>query len=379
VAQMMKYKKVNWVNGMKITKSHFLQQDNSNVESNNALAASNLNEFNYGLIRSDLQKSDSLSVVFIIDNQQFLRISVFDCQALTPSGARIDISNTKEPMVFEIDLIERIDEASKEDGLKEYYIALSIDPFESVPIGPVVDHEDPPRFSFAIPTYKTHIFSKDELARTDNIAFSLFIGKLSLGKNHIEVIEGYIPASISMKSHPDLTEFHAEVERFFGQLELHLINIIKKVREKKQETRLALSVVNLAMKLLDHISIFTMSLKWDLCNRPPIQVFCGIASFARIMKNIIDTNSAAAREEMINYFTNWSELKQGDFEKLLTYCVNFTYDHFEIELAKEQFQEFITIIESLFKKMASLAYIGKKKDTNIFVKEHKTKRSFLAD
>jgi hypothetical protein len=45
----------------------------------------------------------------------------------------------------------------------------------------------------------------------------------------------------------------------------------------------------------------------------------------------------------------------------------------------EQFSEFMQIIALLFDKLESLAYIGKKKETNIFVKEQTSKRSFLAD
>ena len=93
----------------------------------------------------------------------------------------------------------------------------------------------------------------------------------------------------------------------------------------------------------------------------------------------IDSNASVSKEELLNYFTNWSELKQGDFEKLLVYCVNFEYNHFEILNSVEQFKEFIQIMTALFTKLESLAYIGKKKDTGIFVKEDKAKRSFLAD
>ena len=89
---------------------------------------------------------------------------------------------------------------------------------------------------------------------------------------------------------------------------------------------------------------------------------------ARVIRNTIDSNSSANKEELLNYFTNWSELKQGDFEILLVYCINFEFRHFDILISMEQFSEFIQIIALLFDKLESLAYIGKKKETNIFVK-----------
>ena len=53
--------------------------------------------------------------------------------------------------------------------------------------------------------------------------------------------------------------------------------------------------------------------------------------------------------------------------------------HYEILNNVEQFSEFVQIMTALFAKLESLAYIGKKKETSIFVKEDKPKRSFLAD
>jgi hypothetical protein len=110
-----------------------------------------------------------------------------------------------------------------------------------------------------------------------------------------------------------------------------------------------------------------------------LQLFENIASFARIIRNTIDTNTETKKEELLNYFTNWSELKQGDFEKLLVYCINFEYNHNDISNNLYQFSEFVKILATLFSKLESLAYIGKKKETNIFVKEETGKKSFLAE
>ena len=125
--------------------------------------------------------------------------------------------------------------------------------------------------------------------------------------------------------------------------------------------------------------MLNVRMKWELQDQPPVEILGSIAVFARIIRNTIDSNSSAGKEELLNYFTNWSDLKQGDFEKLLVYCINFDYSHVEIQTSLEQFGEFVQIMNSLFTKLESLAYIGKKKETSIFVKEDKPKRSFLAD
>jgi len=135
----------------------------------------------------------------------------------------------------------------------------------------------------------------------------------------------------------------------------------------------------MSLKLINYISTNNLKIKWQLIDEPPLYLFENIACFARLIRNTIDCNTAAHKEELLNYFTTWSELKPGDFEKLLVYCTNFEYNHREISVSIYQFSEFVQIMNSLFTKLESLAYIGKKKETHIFVKEQTSKRSFLAD
>jgi hypothetical protein len=104
-----------------------------------------------------------------------------------------------------------------------------------------------------------------------------------------------------------------------------------------------------------------------------------IARLARLIKNTIDSNSGEAKEELLNYFTDWCNLKQGEFEKTLISTVNFEYDHSNSYHTLLLMMKFTEVIATLFNKLSVLEYIGKKKDTNIFVKEQTGKKSFLAD
>lgn len=184
---------------------------------------------------------------------------------------------------------------------------------------------------------------------------------------------------MTINSHLSLISFLAEQRKIYNQIELYLVSIIQKIKEKNQNTSLAQSVLSLSKELLSFITLNQSRLQWEIPDLPPICLFNYIATSARVIKNTIEANTSEDREEMLNYFTNWSELKQGDFEKLLNNCMNFDYEHYNIMHSVEQFDEFGQVIFSLFEKLESLTYIGKKKDTGIFVKEEKKKRSFLAD
>jgi hypothetical protein len=374
----LKYSNVNWINGMKIRKDHFIQQENAFEDRIKDAAACFLNGFNYGLLPTWGSKDVSSKMVLKISNQKFLNISISQFRALTQGGARIEILEGSNPVEFSVDLTGEIAASKKEDS-RIFFIMLTVDQFSKEPFGELEADEDPPRYPFTKPGLKVNLIPEKQVSREGIIPYSLFIGKVLIGPDRVELFDEYLPACMTLKSHIRLISFHSTVEKFYNQMELNLLSIIGKIKEKGQDSTLAQSVLTLAQNLLIFVSNNNLKLRWQLIDQPPLYLFENIASFARIVRNTIDCNTAAHKEELMNYFTNWSELKQGDFEKLLVYCINFEYNHNEISINIDQFSEFVQIMTSLFAKLESLAYIGKKKETNIFVKEQTAKRSFLAD
>lgn len=374
----LKYPCVNWVNGMKIKRDHFIQQENAFEDRIRDTAGCFLSSFSYGLLPIWTSDDISFRIVTQISNHKFLNLTVFQIRALTQGGARIEFPGVANPVEFPVDLSDEIEAAKKENG-SEYFIMLSINPFMKEPFGDFNADEDPPRHPDARPSLKINLITKKQLSREGVLPFSLLIGKIYLLADRIELAENYIPACMTVRSHIRLMSFHSSLEKFYGQLEINLLSIVRKIREKSQDSNLAGSVLNLSLSLIEFISMNILSLRWQMADQPPLLLFENIASLARIIRNTIDCNTSVNKEELLNYFSSWSELKQNDFEKLLVRCINFEYDHNEIADHIEQFSEFVSIISSLFTKLESLAYIGKKKETNIFVKEQTGKRSFLVD
>jgi hypothetical protein len=374
----LKYLNVNWENGMNIGKEHFIQQENAFSEQLNSNAAVFLNRNNYGLIPTQAGADSSIKTVVKVDNQQFLKVKIFTCRAITQGGARIEILEEHQVPELDTAITQQLGQETEGEGT-EYFILLSVDPFNRQVFGELNADEEPPRYPYSIPGYKINLISEKIIAKEGVHPYSFFIGKMKIAQGTPEIHDDYLPPCMTIKSHIQLIDFAESVEKFFSQLELNLLSIVRKIREKNQDSGLAKSVLALSENLLHFVSENHLRLRWEIPEKPPIALFMFIASAARVIRNTIDSNAASAKEELLNYFTNWSELKQGDFEKLLVYCINFNYKHYDILFSIEQFSEFIQIIALLFDKLESLAYIGKKKETNIFVKEQKSKRSFLAD
>lgn len=373
----IKYFHVNWQNGMNISKEHFIQMENAFTAEIADARGVLLNNINYGLFPVGIGSQGSVKTVIKIDNQKFLRVRIFSCQAVTRSGARIDILEEHQLPELESDISMLLNQAGSEG--EYFYILLSVNAFNRQPFGELNTFEEPPRHPYTIPGYGISLVSEKDLLAQSVQPDSLIIGKLKIEQGVPEIAGNYLPSCMTVKSHMQLMEFCELTEKIFSQLELNLLSIIRKINEKNQDTSLAKSVGTLSENLLNYISENHLRLRFEIPNQPPVFLFMYIANAARVIRNTIDSDASANKEELLNYFTNWSELKQGDFEKLLVYCINFEYRHFDTLLSVEQFGEFLQIIARLFEKLEALTYIGKKKETSIFVKEQKTGRSFLAD
>ncbi len=375
----LKYNHVNWVDGMKINKNHFIGLENATRDQVKDALGCGLNDKNYGLLPSAGEPDGSLQIVMTLDNQKTLRVKIFKCNAITPGGARIEISEGGEQPGFAVPFPEATFGFSEQGGEATVYVALSVDPFARVPLGNADPAEEPPRYPFVNQSYKVHIIPEEQLSAKEIGPCFLLIGKIRISDNKPELVREYIPPCTTLRGAQVLVRIHADTDRFFGQLELDLLKILNKISEKEQTNVLARVVAHLSENMLYFLSTGILEFRWKIIDQPPLCMFEFIARLARVIKNTIDSNSGESKEELLNYFTDWCNLRQGDFEKTLLNAINFSYDHSNSYNTVVVMMKFTDVIATLFNKLSILEYIGKKKDTNIFVKEQTGKKSFLAD
>ena len=376
----LKYNHVNWVDGMKINKNHFIGLENAIRDQIKDTHGCWLNDKNYGLLPSSNDPDDSLKIVMTIDNQKTLRVRIFKCRALTPGGARIEIvEGGPDLQGFSVPFPENTFALSANGNETIVYVALSVDPFARIPLGNANPAEEPPRYPFVTAGYQVHIIPEEQLIKKEIGPCFLLIGMIRIADQKPELIREYIPPCTTVQSAAILIRIHAETDKFFGQLELDLLKILNKISEKEQTNVLARVVAHLSENMLYFLSTGILEFRWKIIDQPPLFMFEFIARLARVIKNTIDSNSGEAKEELLNYFTDWCNLKQGDFEKTLLNAINFQYDHSNSYSTVLVMMKFTDVIATLFNKLSILEYIGKKKDTNIFVKEQTGKKSFLAD
>ena len=376
----LKYNHVNWIDGMKINKSHFIALEDASKDQIRDAIACSLNVNNYGMLPSISDTSNPLKILVSLDNQKTIRVKVFECRAITPGGGRIEIfENGDDYRGFAVPIPENTYELAGNEQDNIYFLSLSVNPFTRIPVGHADPAEDPPRYPSVMPSYKIQITPADQMTKNNLGPYFVQIGKVRIVDQKPELIKEYIPPCTTVRSFETLVRIHAEFDKFFGQLEIDLLKILKKINEKDQSNILARVVAHISENILYFLSTSILDFRWRIIDMPPLAMFEYLARLARLIRNTIELNSGEAKEELLNYFTDWCNLKQGEFEKMLINTINFRYEHtnsYETALQMIQFSE---VIATLFSKLSILEYIGKKKDTNIFVKEQTGKKSFLAD
>jgi predicted component of type VI protein secretion system len=366
--EKLNYFPVNWVDGMKINKSHFIAMQDNFIDTVRDAIGSHVTPISYGLLPvQSSMKSVRLSLV--IDNHKRLRVKIEECHAVTPNGTRIEIS----PMNNSIDMQAPYPEAvhDLEDGKEVVLLANIIaNPFKKVPFGELDSEENPPRYPYLTPTYRLHLVPEDkESSQSSYIGYQLTVGKIIISKEKTDLQPGYIPPCTTTNSHESLIDMHTRIDKFMGQLEVYAVQIAQKINRKQQTNDLAVMVLKLSELIITYLGNEINSLRWFGLYTSPAYMFDKIVRLARITKNFVDAKSGAGKEELLNYLAEWCGLSQGDFEVLFTNLVNVEYNHSQIDKTLKQVNAFMLTIDQLFSSLNKLDYIGRRNDTGIFVKE----------
>ena len=158
----MKYAPINWQDGMKIHKDHFVGMENAFLEQLQLQEKIDLNDTNFGLISIGNNKS-SLEITHKIDDHA-LSISLASCKAITPGGALIWIEDPNQVEAFLMERARLNEELSKSKSL---FVILICNPFDRIPSGNPDPEEVPLRRPFSRPSYRVEISHTGQESQTD--------------------------------------------------------------------------------------------------------------------------------------------------------------------------------------------------------------------
>lgn len=368
---------VNWVDGMKTGKEHLQQMEDYFIDSIRDTANVQLTNYNFGMLPPVYGEKTSSDFEILERITNHVEIELRQCNAITAGGCRININPFNHGEYLRLDYPFEIDDSEKKEQNKErenlyWDVILAIRPFDRVPAGIPDPEETPLRHPDTNMKYDLIIKPIGQI-NSEQLGMShLIIGRITRIGDRYEVDKSYIPPCTSMSSHPDLVSYYEQFGKYLNDIETSSHKMLQKINERENNSSIALNIKSVCEDLLRYISTIFFEYRNKGRFYAPIDAIAIFSSLAHTCFVSIDFIPKKKREEMLQYFYEWSDITPGNFIDLLSVVLEMTYNHHNIRGMMMHVEKFLSAFSFLWIKLCSLEYIGQHKE-NIVVAE-KTQR-----
>jgi hypothetical protein len=360
------YKQINWIDGMKIDKNHFIGLENHFIACIADVRRMFSDPFSYGLLPQSVNQEKNPDFELFLNDQNILNVKLLKCAAITPAGFGINISDSSSDSSKNIDPNIETKLNLTDYKEKEFYLVISVNPFLRIPAGWADSSENPLRQPFVIPEYKLNI-----VPATGNITKNLGSDLLPLGKfavvnNKPEIDKTYIPPCSAISSHLKLLEFHTFVNQSVNSLEKNVVELISEINQKTTSNVVINIIQCIAENILYYLNNKIVEFNWFMVSKPPAYLIAGIVSLARSVKNAFDSRTPEEREKLLNYLSDHFDINPAKFKQLLDVTIGIEYHHNDVNQSMEKAEDFINVISLLINELKKMEFIvGEKKKKKI--------------
>lgn len=365
---------INWTDGVKITQDHFLESYYNAIHTIQDSTATNMNSYNYGVIGSNRGNARSLEIETYIHTNERLVLRLQACNAITANGARIvflpDMYGGELPTAS-VDS-GNIDANSTED----FAVVLTVNPFDLIPVGEPDPEVIPLHHPYALPKISLSIVPKDQLNDNFLNTYFLVVGHVQWKNGVFNLDEKFIPPVTKIMYNDDLTTFYNRICQVLMELKSNSLLINDKNRTKYGNNKLARNTFALCSKVLDFIGQNQFDFNEVGLEESPMFMASKISTLANYLSNELALMEKAEKEEVLQYYYEWIDIKPSIFEATIGEVMQYKYNHQDIATMIAKIDYFIAIMSQLWKKLGQLEYVGQRKE-NIVISEdrHETTSS----
>jgi hypothetical protein len=366
----IKYKAVNWIDGMKISSDHFVQTDNfiqDQIRDSNSLT---LNNTNFGLLPPFNGDTTSLGIQITERASNHLQVRLKQCNAITAEGYRIHISADTVDQELVFDHYFGAEQLS--DAVETFFIILTVNPHERIASGKPDADENPLRYPYVDSYYGITILPASQISQKNNQY--LEVGKFTRSNGGVQLVKDYIPPSATILSHADLIRYYELFSNQLNELQLLSFRIIDKITSKDTISPIGKNVKMLCDKILDFIARVYFQYRNTVHQQPPINLVGYFSELAHVFFSSVKSIAGSEREELLKYFYEWKDVTPGNFEELLARLIEVVYNHHDIRSSMVVVEDFLRVLTALWNKLSTLEYIGQRKE-NIVVAEQQVVQS----
>ena len=341
---------VNWVDGMKISKNHFLQQDDNLREQLEIAGCLQLTDQNYGLLES-AGGLEALSLVITTE-----QVELHACRAVTRGGHYVEVgpinnAQLKQPLssLFH-------DEAFQE--LDVWTVVLRVNTKAKDLIGQPDPEEVPLRHPYASSQLRLEVVPSGDLAGREAFSDAVPLARLVRKYQGVERVMDYIPPFTRTQASERLMQLHTRWQQQLVETENYLYEIVRKINDKQVHgtgNALAHDLLNLTKSILDYLNGNYDRYRLLLPGRPPVETVLWFMGMARcIVSQLRMALNADNLEKYIAFYVNDTERYQ--LLQLSNELKDFRYDHTDTAASLRVITRFLEAVNHLFGQLRGLQY-----------------------
>jgi len=362
---------VNWIDGMRINKSHFEQTNDFVLDHLRDAVSHSLNAYNFGLLHSpDHQQLPSLKWSVQFSAQAFIEIKVETCKAICPDGTRIDITPAHQCHLkasFQ-NLASSLNLNLSSDHY--FYIVIQANPFERKPFGVIPAEEVPPRHPFSTSYYRVTIVPIQQYLPEQGYMAQLPIGKMGYVNGHLMQVPGYIPPCSTIGGSPVLSNALQEIKDILNKIEQHCYKIVSKSYQTgTTQSVVAKNISDYCKKYVELYNQHVLFYQWMADSQAPLLFAEHLGRLWLTMRTQIELMPPREKEEVIAYMAEWMNQSKGDIEQRMVFFKQATYLHNDPGSLFVQMVDTMKYFEELFSRLSQLEFIGKRRGQSLLINE----------
>jgi len=365
----IEYLPINWVNGLKLTAHHFFGNYYSVMESLYRSTEDHLTDYNYGIGKAFDNSNDNIEFDINGESLDTLSVRLKKCNGLTRGGLPVIYYEGLYGDYVPTATLTEGNPLSMEDN--EFLILVSVNPYEQIPVGEPDPEEIPLHHPHVLPSIRVHIVPKSQANKAFYSKNFLIIGEIKSHGNTFAVNRQYIPPL-------QKSAYHDSVKSFINQLAHILHNIKEDIRviysrnlSDKRRDVLANNTFILCEAFSNFYNSHIFFIEQIAQEQPPIFLVQAINELANELISALQTLPETMREELLQYYYEWTNITPSDFTRSMEDVAGIVYDHTDISASFRTSGTFLLLLEKMFHKMGELEYIGLVRE-NIVVGEENT-------
>ena len=364
------FERINWENGMDIDANDLIMTENFFLNSMYKMKQTSLPAFGYGLLPDkNLDTQDQgtdMEVYHTVTDKVEIRVN--RCLGVTRSGFIVDYkAGVEDNMSLKITIPAETIRREITGKANRWNILLTVSPYERVLSGAPDNATLPPRFPYVKPSYT---LSLSPIERTIISANVLILGRLRMEGERFLLDYTYIPPCTSLTAHAELIRYYRYFGQMFNSIEKSSKDIVAKVINRSDSSPIAINTSCICKSILHYTAMcFFEYRNLGMFWHPAKMIDC-YSSLAHICFNSLNFLEKTEKEDLMQYFYEWSDISPVAFESLMNEAIDIEYEHTDLQSAFFIIEKFLKALSELWQMLVSLDYIGRHKD-NIVIGERK--------